>query len=67
MKIHTGQIGVRFPYYIKCSLCGDIIEGWNVEEIVSLANERGWNYDYDSDSICCSYCREENDMKGGSI
>lgn len=60
-KIRPGNIdvGLVARYSLCCDFCGYELEGNDVKEIVSFANDLGWRYDYENDMVICRCCQEE--------
>lgn len=55
-KIRPGNVR---DHSLCCDFCGYELEGNDVKEIVSFANDLGWRYDYENDMVICRCCQEE--------
>lgn len=57
-RIGLGQVKGGM-YYISCALCGVSLKRTTPDDVVEVANEKGWKYDYENDLVICPDCLEE--------
>jgi len=60
----------RIPYFVQCSRCRVMVEGYYINELKDRCSIGGWRYDYEEDKVYCPECakkleRESNIDKGG--
>lgn len=64
VRVREGNVKYRSPWYIVCSVCGNIIRDSSPELVTKRARQEGWVYDTEKDETYCPNC--ENDKIGGT-
>jgi len=45
--------------YIECHKCGHLISGNDIHYVISIAKQKGWQYDEDVQDMICPECLEK--------